>query len=425
MVGILLDSQIFTDSIIIFLRSWAFWVPPLLAFVFWETWVGYVRAYFMSKTKWILLEIRIPREIAKSPKAMESILAGIHGTSRNGNAFERYWDGWLTAWFSLEIVGDATGVHFYIWAPEFFRRMVESQIYAQYPSCEIRGTEDYSTLTPGAIPNSEWSIWGSEYILSKPDAYPIKTYEEFDLVDISSKEEERKIDPLAALVEFFGSFRNTERLWLQMIVRPAGDGWQKEGSEIVAKLLGKKAAPKTTVIGKFVDVINGAFAVIFGFETVAEKKEEALFAPMFRLSPGETETLKALERNMAKIGFEVGIRWIYLAKNADYNALAIPAINGIFRQFSSPNLNGFKLNGNISTSVDYVFKKTREYRRKKRIYNAFRMRSFFHPPYRGKPMVLSSSELATIYHFPGMVVGAPSMERIDAKKGASPPNLPV
>ena len=425
MAGTLFDSQIFTDAIIVFTRSWAFWAPPLLAVVFWETWVGYARAYFMAKTKWVLLEISIPRDVAKSPKAMESILAGIHGTSRTGNAYERYWVGWLTAWFSLEIVGDATGVHFYVWTQEFFRRMVESQIYAQYPSCEIRSVEDYTKQDPGAMPTSEWSMWGSEYILTKPDAYPIKTYEEFDLVDISSKEEEMKIDPLAALVEFFGSFRNTERIWLQIIVRPAGDSWQKEGAAIVAKLLGKKEPPRTTLIGKFIDLVNAIFAVIFGAEASEKKKEDALFAPMFRLSPGETETLKALERNMTKIGFEVGIRWIYLSKKQDFNMLAVPAVNGIFKQFASPSLNGFKLNKNVSSSVDYVFKKTREYKRKKRIYNAFRMRSFFHPPYRGKPMVLSSSELATIYHFPGMVVGAPSMERIEAKKGASPPNLPI
>src|SRR3989338_10119124 len=144
MVGTLLDSQILTDTVIVFIRSWAFWAPPLLAFVFWETWVGYVRAYFMARTKWVLLEIRIPRDVAKSTKAMESILAGIHGTNRVGNAFERYWQGWLTAWFSLEITGDATGVHFYIWAPEFFRRMVESQIYAQYPSWGGGATVKYN-----------------------------------------------------------------------------------------------------------------------------------------------------------------------------------------------------------------------------------------------------------------------------------------
>lgn len=426
MVGTLLDNQIFTSAIIVFLRSWAFWLPPLLAFVFWETWVGYVRAVFISKMKWVLLEIKIPREIAKSPKAMESILAGFHGTSRSGNAFERYWIGWLTTWFSLEIVGDATGVHFYVWTQEFFRRMVESQIYAQYPSCEIREAEDYTKLTPGAMPNAEWTMWGSEFVLSKPDAYPIKTYLDYDLVDISSKEEERKIDPMSALVEFFGTFKNTERLWLQMIVRPAGDAWQKEGKAIVDKMGGRTPKSKPSYLGLFVDLINGILGVIFGAaEAKPAPKKENSMSGFLSMSPGEREVVEAIETNTSKIGFEVGIRFIYMAKNEDYNALAIPALNGIFRQYASPNLNGFKLNGNVSTSIDYVFKKTREYSRKRRIYNAYRLRAFFHPPYRGKPMVLSSTELATVYHFPGMVVPSSAMERIEAKKGASPPNLPV
>ena len=43
----------------------------------------------------------------------------------------------------------------------------------------------------------------------------------------------------------------------------------------------------------------------------------------------------------------------------------------------------------------------------------------------GKPYVLNAEELATIYHFPSEMVAAPMVERPKAKKGASPPNLPV
>jgi hypothetical protein len=39
--------------------------------------------------------------------------------------------------------------------------------------------------------------------------------------------------------------------------------------------------------------------------------------------------------------------------------------------------------------------------------------------------VLNTEELATIYHFPGMVAAAPTIERIEAKKVEPPPNLPM
>ncbi len=427
MVGTLFVNPIFWDALIVLVRTWPIWFPVALFLIFWSVWVSYVRAFFMAKMKWTLLEIKVPREVAKTPKAMESVLAGVHGTNRSGNMWERYWDGWLTAWFSFEIAGDETGVHFYVRTQEFFRRMIESQIYAQYPSCEIKTVEDYTKQGPPTMPAPGWAIWGSEYIHTKPDAYPIRTYEEFELVGISSKEEERKIDPMASMIEFFGTFKGSERMWIQMVVRPAGDKWIKEGQAIVDKIGGKNTGEYKPLLGKIVDVISDIISGVAGpaAEPGKTQKKESLNVGFFGLSPGAIQTIKSLELNMQKLGFEVGIRWVYFAKTEDYNALAIPAINGIFKQFASPNLNGFKLNGDVSTSVDYVFKKTRETYRKRRIYNAYRWRSFFHPPYRGKTIVLSSSEFATIYHFPGMVVGAPTMERIEAKRGSAPPNLPI
>lgn len=425
MADTLFDNQIFIGSLVLIFQTWWLWLPPVLFFLFWEVWNTYVQAAFTAKWKWVLLEIKVPREVAKSPKAMESILAGLHGSRRLGNFKERHWDGWTTAYFSLEIVGNSTGVHFYVYTQSFFRRMVETQIYAQYPSCEIREVEDYTAEVPAPLPNNEWTLWGSEFLLTKADAYPIRTYEDFNLEKISVKEEDTKIDPLAALIEFLGSLKGNEKFWIQMLVQPSGDEWQKEGAALVEKIGGKKAPPHQTFIGMFIDLVNGFLKVIFGAaESEPPKKEREQIGYLY-LSPGASDTLKALENNMTKLGFDVGIRWIYVVPQKEFDYLAVPAIMGIFKQFNSPSLNGFKSNGKVVTSVDYWLVKTRVAYRKKRLYKAYRLRSFFHPPYRGKPFVLSTSELATIYHFPGMVAGAPAMERIDAKRGAAPPNLPI
>jgi hypothetical protein len=39
--------------------------------------------------------------------------------------------------------------------------------------------------------------------------------------------------------------------------------------------------------------------------------------------------------------------------------------------------------------------------------------------------MLSSEELATVFHIPDMAVTAPSMARVAAKRGAAPGNLPI
>ena len=427
MANILLNDPIVREALYWLGHTWFLWAPFLLVLLFWDTWVRYVRAFAIFKRNYIILEIKIPRDVAKSPQAMESIFAGIHGSGRKGNLIERYWNGWITAWFSLEIVGDGGEIHFYIWTHDFFKKMVESQIYAQYPSCEIKLVEDYTKDMPSALPNQDWSIWGSEYVHTKPDAYPIRTYEDFTLEDISTKEEERKIDPLSSLFEFLAHLRPGEKMWIQMLVRPEMTGrWKKEGEALVAKIAGKAVETTPNFITQIVDIIHGAILAVFGGAAELVKKKEDQFR-ILNLSPGARSTMEAIETNISKIGLETVIRWIYLARPDVYNFLAVPATNGIFRQFNSQSLNGFMGNGKVVTSADYWFVKTRNMIRKIRLYKSYRLRSAFHPPYNGrsKPMVLSSSELATIYHFPGMVVSAAAVPRIEAKRGAHPTNLPV
>src|SRR3989344_6167945 len=139
----LLINQII-DFYGLFGAFWYIWAPIGLFFVFRLAWLGYTRGYFLTNLKWVLLEVQVTREVAKSPKAMENIFAGLHGATRGIDLINKYWEGVVLPWFSLEIVGDENGVHFYIWTQEFFRRLVETQIYAQYPSSEIRVVEDYT-----------------------------------------------------------------------------------------------------------------------------------------------------------------------------------------------------------------------------------------------------------------------------------------
>lgn len=423
-----LSNNFFVQSFFpLILGTWFLWIPVLLFMVFKDTWRAYVRTHFIFSKKYILLEVKVPREVAKSPKAMESIFAGIHGTRRMGNMLEQWWEGWITSWFSFEIVGDERGVHFYIWTNTFFKRMIESQIYAQYPSAEISEAEDYTKNMPEALPNDEWNLFGSELVLTKPDAYPIKTYEEFNLEKVSVKEEETKIDPLSALIEFLGVLKGSEKVWIQMLVEPADDKWKTEGDALMAKIVGKEVKSKPSFLSSFLGAIDGLVGAVLNIGASEVAKKSAQFPRMMALTPGERELVESVEKNMAKLGFRVCIRWMYLARRDEYNLIAVPGIMGVFKQFASQNLNSFGLNKKITTSIDYFLVNYRNTRRKIRLYNSYRLRSVFHPPYNAlsKPCILSTSELATVYHYPGGVAAAPALARIEAKRGSPPPNLPV
>ncbi|KKU15734.1 MAG: hypothetical protein UX22_C0004G0055 [Candidatus Jorgensenbacteria bacterium GW2011_GWA2_45_9] len=94
---------------------WWFWLFLIIVPMLESTWLFWKQEVFKKSLKFILLEIKIPRIIEKSPQAMEQVLANLH-TLRNapGDVSERYREGEVTVWFSLEIASFGGEVHFYI-----------------------------------------------------------------------------------------------------------------------------------------------------------------------------------------------------------------------------------------------------------------------------------------------------------------------
>jgi len=377
------------------LKGWFIWLPLLAAYLFWETWLNYIHLTFIRNLTWTLLEIKIPREIAKSPRAMEVVLNALHNT-KSGNMLERYWKGFLRIWYSLEIISIGGQIHFLIYVQTPFRNFVEAQIYAQYPGAEITEVDDYTQfISPENINDGdkEWKMWGAEFALLKEEAFPIRTYVDFGLEPGKIKEEE-KTDPLTSFLESLGSIKDGEQIWFQILIRPADKDWKDRAEPLIEELQQKKGG------------------------TI----EESDFAKTL-LSPGQREVLTAVERNVSKLGYETGIRAIYIARSDVYNSIRPVFLTGAMKQYNTQNMNGFK--PGKTTSVDYFFKKIREARRKKMMFQAYKERSYFYIPFKKKPFVLNTEALATLYHFPGRVAETPTLGRIEAKRGEPPINLPV
>lgn len=154
------------------------WGPVLLVWLAQKLWLEYVRIKFIQKNyEFILLEIKLPRVIDKTPVAMELVLQALH-QGGTGNWYERWWEGKVKPWFSLEIVSIEGDVKFLIRTPAKFKKIIESNIYAQYPDIEVLEVRDYISFAPYIHEKNEWSLWGCEFALTKPDPYPIKTYVE-------------------------------------------------------------------------------------------------------------------------------------------------------------------------------------------------------------------------------------------------------
>src|SRR3989338_4184482 len=100
--NVFFTPEFFNNILSIVRQLWFLWLPFVFLFLFWEFWVVYIRTRYIKELSWVLLEIKIPKEIEKSPRAMEAVFSALHAT-REGNLIERFWQGFLTPWFSFEI----------------------------------------------------------------------------------------------------------------------------------------------------------------------------------------------------------------------------------------------------------------------------------------------------------------------------------
>ncbi|MBI2637433.1 MAG: hypothetical protein HYW88_00900, partial [Candidatus Sungbacteria bacterium] len=223
--------------------------------------------------RWVLLEVKIPKMVAKPPQAMEQIFAGLHAGFRHFDFEEKYWLGLQTDYFSHEIVSIGGNLHFYSYVPTQYRNLFESLVYAQYPESEIHEADDYLMGYPDDIPDETWNIYGSEFALAKPDPYPIRTYKDFVIEDISSKEEMRKVDPLSALAEVLAKIKPHELVVIQLLIRPTDDAWKKDGERLVAKIIGKEIPEQKDSLQAFMGSL-GAVAGEVGGALLGSGQEE-------------------------------------------------------------------------------------------------------------------------------------------------------
>jgi hypothetical protein len=405
---------------------WWIFVPLFLWPIFQLTWVAYVQEKYMRGIKWNLLEIKVSSELEIRPKTMEEFFAALAGTFEVviDTLYDIYLAGMVDAWFSFEIVSFEGDIHFYIRTPEISRGMIEAQIYAEYPDAEIVEVEDYVNNIPGDVPNADYDIWGTDMTLAKDSGYPIRTYMDFE--DQPSGE---FVDPVANIVEGVTKLGPDEQIWVQFLVKPAGDYWRVSARDTVLILAGRKKAKSSSggffsqLINEVVDLFRHILFDFFNSEWVdfassKEEKSSDLPSMMLHLSTGERDIIDHIDRKVEKPGFETDIRYIYAAKRSVYNKTkANTIVFTYFSQFGTEFLNRLIPDGKTKTSAYYFFPDARKAIKKRSILRKYRDRVLDKKSY-----VLTTDELATLFHFPTKTVKAP---KIDARKGKPPASLPV
>jgi len=395
------------------LSFWWLLLPFLLFSALLGSFESYKRVNYLAAMKWVTLQLSVPRETRKSPKATEQIFAALHTVGSSVKPKDRFWKGKVGDWFSFEIVSIGGDIHFIIRVLEGNRNLLESQIYAQYPDAEIFEVDDYMADYPDSMPDDQYEVTGGELILTKPDAYPIRTYPEFE-EDNAGKDDLKRIDPLASLSQSMAILLPGELMSVQVLIKSADDKWAKAAQSEVDKLMGKKSKVTLGFFGKIIIAIDGIL-----FPSAGEVKKEEKEITMSQLTFGKQEQIKAIDRSTSKLGFSTNIRFIYFAERSKFNKGRVAGVTGAFKQLSSQALNGFKVDGDTKPDGKWPIKAIMEFRRKTKLYKKFKKRAFAVKTY-----VLNTEELATIYHFPDIGIESP-LPRIEAKKGEPPINLPI
>lgn len=403
----------------VFFNTW-YWILPIPLYMFFQVmWKIHVQDNFWGSLDWVLLEVIPPKDIEKSPKPMEALYFGMQGAEKTFTVLEEWLEGQFPSSFSLELISDGGEVHFFIRAPRNFRDLVEAHLYAQYSDCVITEVPDYVDNIPKVTPNEKWDLWGTDFELQRDDAYPIRTYKNFE-ESVTGK----MIDPLSGLIETMGKLPPGQQIWLQIIISPHSPSWaSKEGKKTVEKLKGKEVKEENILErlwGDLIDVLSNLWKALSD-PIEFSKKEKKDEAPLeFRLSPGEKDVLKAVEENLSKLQFKVKMRFILVGRRENFDKANVSSFIGGIKQFNDDNLNSLKPDSVSKTFANFVFKKSRLRYRQRKILRRYRGRSND-----GVRFTMSTEELATVYHLPDMSVVAPALSKVDSRRGGAPGNLPV
>lgn len=414
------------------------WLPIGLAAAAWTTWIWYIQSLYLSTRDPVLLEMKIPREILQTPRAMEIAVSSLWISSGETTFIHRAWRGQVRPFFSFEMASFGGDVHFYIWTWKFYEHAVTETIYSMYPEVELHEVEDYASRFQ--YDSSRHTALATEWMLDSArakgrspygegkfpiaDVYPIKTYIDWELDRAkSAMEMPTLIDPLTNAIEFLSSAHPNEQIWVQFIIRKAGrytvltssardDEWKHAVLDEMSYIQAEARLPP------------GDSTV---FKDLAEAHHAMKDSSRFPSSTPRMETMmKALERQMTKVPFEFLGRGIYIAEGHVNGAVFIH-----MRWM-------WKAMGNVASAAvlkplrwhndfDFPWQDIANWRlhnQARRVIDAFRRRSAFHSPWRMRTNVLTNESIATLWRPPSSVARSPGLTRIPAKKAEAPLNLP-
>ena len=263
---------------------------------------------------------------------------------------------------SFEIIASKGLVHYYVAVPHVLIDVVQQAVSAAYPAARLEEVEEHNLFSKvGKISGTI----GGELTLKKDYAYPIATFQE------------SKRDAMRAILNALSGASRDDGVGIQILFRPAPDGWEKSGVFTANKIRKDKGSKTGGGIG------GGAISPRDLMEALWKAPEQKDVKPEDRqLSSIEQQTVEAIEEKTRHPGYEVLIRVVASSNVAARAQGLMKNVVASFALFDAPGKNGFKF-----TTTKNV----------EQFVTAFIFRFF---PQEIKKNVLNSVELATLFHLP-------------------------
>jgi len=261
---------------------------------------------------------------------------------------------------SLEIMAHEGLVHYYAVVPTVLIDVVTQAIAAAYPSARLEEVEERNIFNQAGKLSG---TIGGEFTLKKNFVYPIATYQE------------SKRDAARALLNALSAANREDGVAVQILLRPAADGWTKNSVFFANRIKKDKGQKKSGLEGLF--DIKGLMEALWKPPEVSDVKPEDK-----QLTSLEQSLVESIEEKTRHPGYETLVRVVVSSNTAARSQTLLKNVVAAFSLFDSPTNNGYKFT--VSKDIEELV-------------TAYIFRFF---PQTVNQNILNSVELATIFHLP-------------------------
>lgn len=282
---------------------------------------------------------------------------------------------------AFEIIASKGLIHYYVAVPVMLLDVVHQAVSAAYPAARLEEVEEHNIFSK--VGKVSGTI-GGELTLKREFSYPIATYQE------------SKRDAMRAILNALSGATRDDGVGIQLLVRPAKEGWTKKVISSVAKIRKDKGTKSGGLGGMAPKDLLEAFWKTP--EAQGSKPEDK------QLTSLEQSTIDAMEEKTRHPGYEVLIRVVASSNTSARSQSLMKNVVAAFSLFDSPGKNGFKFS--ITKNVEQFV-------------TSFIFRFF---PQQVSSSILNSVELATIFHLPDQKNIPTSQVQRQASKQVDGPN---